>query len=116
FLAGDLHLVLHVREDRGLNEISLLANALAAGEHFRAAFATRLDIAHHLVELLLRNLRTLRGLGIEWIADLCLFHLLEHAIDEFIVNLLLHKQPRAGAAALALVEKERKVRAFDGLI
>src|SRR5207249_7250093 len=101
-------------EDGRLDEIPFLADALAAGQHLGAALAARVDVAHDAVELLLADLRALRGGGVEGIADFGLLHFLEHAIDKLIVHLLLDKQARAGAAALALVEEEGEVRALDG--
>ena len=38
------------------------------------------------------------------------------ALHELVVGLFLHEEPRTGAAALALVEEQREVRAFDGRI
>src|SRR3954468_18875631 len=54
--AGDFHFIFDVGENCRLDEVALLADALAAGEHVGAAFSAGFDVAHHLVELLLADL------------------------------------------------------------
>ncbi len=72
------------------------------------------DIAHDLVELFLADLGALLRIGVEGVADFYLFYLFEHALDEFVVDFGFDEEAAAGAAALALVEEEGEVRAFDG--
>ena len=45
-----------------------------------------------------------------------LLDFLDHLLDELVVDLLLDEEAAAGAAALALVEEEGEVRAFDGRV
>ena len=67
-----------------------------------------------LVELFLRDLGTLLGLGIERVADDPPLGLLGQAFDEFIVDLGFDEQAAAGRAALAAVEVDRVERTGDG--
>ncbi len=92
----------------------MVADAVAAGQQLGPFFLAGVDVAHDAVELLLRHLRPLRRFRIERIADLLRFGLLHDLLDELVVNLVLDEQPAAGAAALALVEEQAEVRAFDG--
>ena len=56
---------------------------------FAPSCLARVDVAHDLVELRLADLRALRRLGIERIADLAALRVLvEHLLDELVVNLL----------------------------
>ena len=44
----------------------------------------------------------------------CVLAFFTQLLDELVVDLLLDKQPAAGAAALALVEEQAEVGALDG--
>src|SRR4029453_8076904 len=66
-----------------------------------SGFASADDVIHHAIELLLADLRTLGCVGIERIAQLLLAGACEHSINELIVNLVLHEEPRSRGAALA---------------
>src|SRR5262249_37565003 len=105
-----------VIEDGRLDEVALVADALAAAEHLRPFVLARLDGAHDAVELLLRDLRALLRLGIERVADLARLRLLQHLLDELVVDLLLDEQPAAGAAALTLIEEQAEERTLDGRV
>ena len=54
----------------GSTKKPLLADALAAGHERGALLLAQLDVVEDLVELLLRDLRPLLGLGVERVADL----------------------------------------------
>src|SRR5207245_321594 len=47
-------------------------------------------------------------------AELLLARPRQDALAELVVNFFFHKQPRAGATALALVEEQPEERAFHG--
>ena len=113
-LAGDLHLVLHVGEHRRLDEEAAVAHPLAAGGTGGAFRLARLDVAHDLVELGLVDLRPLLRAGIERIAHASLPALFDHPLHKLAVDFVLDEEPRAGAAALALVEKDPHVGPSGG--
>ena len=94
----------------------MLADALAARHALRPVLLAVFDVLENLVELGLVDLRTLLRLRVERVADLRRAVLLGDAIDHFVVHLLLDEQPAAGTAALALVEVQGQVRAFDGRV
>ncbi len=98
----------------GSNEVALLADALAAGHQLGALLLAELDVVEDLVELLLRDLGALLGLGIERVADHAALGLFGQPLDEFVVDLLLDEQPAAGRAALAAVEVDGVERSVDG--
>ena len=53
---------------------------------------------------------------IEAVADLDLAGLVDHALDDLVVDGLVREQPRAGRAALALVVEDRVRGAADRVI
>src|SRR5690554_4105038 len=61
-------------------------------QHFSPFGTADVEVAHDLVELLLRGLSTDHGFGIERVATLDLFDAVNHASDEFIVDVFLHQQ------------------------
>ena len=112
FLAGDLHVVLHVVEDGRRDEVAAIADAFAAAEQLGAFALAGVDVAHDLLELLVGDLRSLLGRRIERIADLAVLGEREHLVHELVMNRLFDEQPAAGTAALALVEEQAEVRAL----
>ena len=54
--------------------------------------------------------------GVEGVADLASFGARHAFFHKLVIGFGFHKQARARAAALALVEEQRKVGAFDGLV
>src|SRR5262249_39802825 len=114
FLLGDLHVIGDVVEHRGLDEVALAAAAIAADEEFGAFLLAGFDEPHDAIELLLGNLRPLRGLRIEGIADLLRLGFFQNFFDKLVVDLFLDEKPAAGTAALALVEEQAEVSALDG--
>ena len=109
-------MVLHVRKHGGLDEVAFVAHAVAARQELRLLLLTGVDVAHHLVELVLIHLRPLFGVLIEGIADGALLRARDALVYKLVVALLLDVQPRTSAAALPLVEEQRKVSTFDGFI
>ncbi len=100
----DAHVVLHIGKHRRLHEIALreraLGEAAAAGKCRGALLLSDVEIAGDAVHLLLRHQRPDLGVGIEAVADLQLLAELGDAADEFVIDLLLDEQARAGAADL----------------
>ena len=115
-LGGDLHLVLHVGEDGRLDEIAFRAEPLAAADASGSLLLARLDVAEHLVELGLVDLRALLGRGVERVAELALAGRGGEPLDHRVIDLVLDQQPAAGAAALALIEEQSEHRAVDGRV
>jgi len=112
----DLHVVLNVGENGGLDEVAFFPDAIAAGDQLGLFFLSGVDVAHHFVELILVDLRALLGIFVEGIADGALLGTRGAFFDELVVGFFLYVETRTGAAALALVEEEREVRAFDGFV
>lgn len=71
---------------------------------------------HDAVELHLRDLRALEGVLREWVADDVLLRPLLEALDELVVDALLHVDTRASTAALAVVEEDTEVDPRDGVV
>ena len=113
---GDRHVVLDVVEDRRLDEEALLAVPLTAGDQLGPLFLAQFDVAEDLVQLLLRDLRSLLGGRVERIADFSLFGLLGQAADELLADAVLDEQPAPRRAALAAVEVNRVKRAGHRLL
>ena len=107
---------MHVGEHCGLDEVALIAHAVAAGHQLGLLLLPGVNVAHHFVELVLIHLRTLFGVLVEGIADGALLGAGHALLHKLVVNLLLDVQPRPRAAALSLVEEKRKMRALDGLV
>ena len=74
------------------------------------------DSLHDAVELYLRDLRALEGVLREWVADDVLLRPLLEALDELVVDALLHVDTRASTAALAVVEEDTEVDPRDGVV
>lgn len=117
-LLGDRVVVLHVREHRRLDEVAVagVRPHLAAGLQLGALLHTGLHERKDLLELRVVDLRTLLGAVVKRIADFALFGLLDAALHELVVDLLVHERSGAGAAHLALVEEHRRVRNVHGLV
>jgi hypothetical protein len=67
------------------------------------------NLPHDSVELELRNLRTLEGVGGKGVTDDVLLSTLLEALDELLVDALLHVNSRTSTAALSVVEEDTKV-------
>ena len=115
-LLHNLHVVRHVGEDGGLDVVSLGAVARTANLHLGARLLALLDVPHDAVKLELGHLGTLEGFRVERVADLVLGRALLEALQELLVDILLHENARSGAAALAVVEVDAKVDPRDGVV
>lgn len=60
-------------------------------------------------------LRTLLGLQVKGVSHYSFFSSLDAALHKLVVDVCLHEGPRAGTAALALVEEESKVGLLHGI-
>lgn len=112
----DLHVLRDTREDGWLDEVALVALALAANLDLRARRLAVVDVGHDAVELDLRDLWALEGVLVEWVADDVLLCSLLESLDELLVDALLDVDTRAGAAALAVVEEDTEVDPGDGVV
>lgn len=115
-LLCDLHLGRHVGEDGRLDEVALVAVALATSLDRRALVTTGLDVAHNAVVLQLADLRALEGVVGERVTDLVLLGTLPELSDELVVDALLHEDAGTSAAALPVVVVDAKVDPVDGVV
>lgn len=115
-LLGDLHVGSDIGEQSGLDVVALVAVALTTERNGSTTLLTVLNVLHDAVKLELGDLRTLEGVGGEGVTELVLGGTLPEASDELVVDALLDKQPRAGAAALTVVEEDTKVGPRDGVV
>ena len=115
-LLHDLHVVRDAAEDGGLDEVALGAVAATARLELGAVLLSLLDVPHDPVVLQLADLRALEGLLVERIADSVGGRPLLEGVEELVVDLILHVDTRAGAAALAVVVVDTKVNPRDGLL
>jgi hypothetical protein len=116
FFFGNLHIVLNVGKNSGLDEVADISNTFAAANKLRASLCPEFDVAHNPVELCLIYLGNLFRPGIERIAhganscsSAALFH-------ELVIDLLFDKYSRPGSTSLALIEEQSEVRTLDGFI
>lgn len=115
-LLHDLHVLADIGEDGGLDEVALVAVALATSNDGSTLVLAGLDVAHDAVELQLRNLGALEGLLVEGVANLVLLGAGLESSHELVVDALLDVHTRTGAAALAVVVVDTKVDPVDGLL
>lgn len=91
------------RKKTHLNEISGIADAIAAGDEGSTLLLSRLDQTHDFVEHVLIDLRPLVGFRVEGIADFSGGRQLLGLLHEFVVDLGVDEGARAGATALAVI-------------
>lgn len=115
-LLDDLHVLIDVGEDSRLDVVALVAETLATGDHLGTVLLAGLDVAHDAVKLELGDLRSLEGVLGEGVANLVLQRALLEALQELVVDGLVDQDPRAGAAALPVVEVDAKVDPRDGVV
>ena len=115
FLLRDAHLVADIGEDGRRHEVALaeiaLGEALAADHSRRAFLLTDVEIASDTAELLLRHQRPDLDVRVDAIADFQALAEFGDLADEFVIDALLDKQPRAGAADLSGIGEHRHCRA-----
>src|SRR5262249_25413481 len=88
--------------------------ALAARDEPRALARARLDVARHVVPLLLRDEGAEARLGVERVARRHLAGALDDLLHERVVDRLLNQQARARGAQLALPVEDPVARALRG--
>lgn len=93
-LAGDGHVIGHVGEDGGGHEVALVAHAGTADSHAGALLLADVDEVQNALHLLLRDLGTLLGLGVERVAHPPLLGELSALLNELVVLLLVHEHTR----------------------
>ena len=111
----DLHVLADIGEDGRLDEVALVAVTVSAGLDLGASLFAGLDIVHDPVKLELADLRTLECVGLEWVTDDVLRRSFLEGLDEIVVDAGLDVDTRAGAAALAVVEKDTEVDPGDSI-
>ena len=115
-LLHDLHVGADVGEDSGLDEVTLVTQALTTDLDGSTLVLTGLDVAHDTVVLELRDLGTLEGLLVEGVANLVLLSSLLEGSEELVVDGLLDKDTSTSTAALAVVVVDTEVDPVDGLL
>jgi len=100
FFLHNLHLLIDFSEDGRLDEIAFLAVTFTTEDDLGSLVFAGFDIIHDTRELKFRDLRTLDGGCLEWIADLVLLCAFSESLDKFVVNAFLHIYSRTSAAAL----------------
>jgi len=108
-LLHDLHVVANTGEDGGLDEVSLASVSLTTSLNLCTGILSGLDVAHDSVELQLADLRTLEGVGAEWVANNILGGSGLELLDELVVDAGLYVDSRTSATALAVVEENTEV-------
>lgn len=115
-LPHDLHVGANVGEDGRLDEVALVAVALATGLDSSALLLTGLDVAHDAVILKLADLRALESLVVEGVADLVGLGALLEGLNKLVIDALLNVDTGTGAAGLAVVEVDTEVDPVNGLL
>jgi hypothetical protein len=108
-LLHDLHVWLNIGEDGGLDEISLLSVSLTTDLDLGTSLLALFNITHDTVILKLRDLWALKGITLEWVANLVLLCAGLESLHKFVVDAVLDIDTGSSAAALAVVEKDTKV-------
>ena len=104
-LSGDPHRRLDAREDRGVDESSVVGGqSVAAQDEIGALGLADADELHDLVELLFAGDRADLGRWVERIPDGDRAGALDDTLDELVRDGTLHEQAAAAVAALAHVE------------
>jgi len=115
-LSNDIHVRGDVSEDCWLNEVTVLAVPLTAGDDGGTLLLTALDVVHDSIGLRLRNLWSLEGVLLEWVTDLELQSCLLEQLGELVVDRLLDVDSGSGAACLTVVEEYTLSGVLDGLL
>lgn len=109
YLLHNLHVLSNVGEDGWLDEVTLGTLTLTTSLNLGTSVLSVLDVTHDTVELDLRDLWTLEGVGGEWISDLVLLSTSLELLDELVVDAGLNVDSGTGTAALAVVEEDTEV-------
>lgn len=115
-LLDNLHVLGHISEDSGLDEVALIAVALATNGNGGTSLLAVVDVLHDAIELELGDLGTLEGVLLEGVAHLVLGATLLQASDELVVDTLLNQKTGTGAAALTVVVEDTEVGPGDGVV
>src|SRR5262249_17945603 len=105
-----------VREDRRREPVALLGQTARRLVDLSALLLAGGDELLDLVELLLRVDRAHVGVLVQRIADAQSLEAALELLDDGLVDRLLHEQPRAGAADVALVEVDAVHDPLDRLV
>lgn len=116
FFLHDLHVLIDVGEDGGLNEVAFRTVAAASNLQLGTLLLAMVDVRHDAIILQLRDLRTLEGLGVEGVANLVLLGAGLEALNEVVVDVFLDQDTGTGAAALAVVKVDAEVDPRDGVV
>lgn len=116
FFLDNLHLVVDVGEDGGLNVVALVTESFASDNHLGTGLLTLVNVSHDTVELELRDLRTLVGALLERVADLVLLSTSLECFQELVVDGLVDEDAGSSTAALAVVEVDTKVNPGDSVL
>src|SRR5207244_333031 len=116
-LARDPGRVVDVIKDRRLHEeapVERAARGAAAADSQLRLAAADLLILPNAIEVLAADERAHPGVALHRRADLDRTRLLDHRVDELLVDGPLHEDAAASGADLALIHEDAEQRAVDG--
>lgn len=121
FLLVDVHLGLDIREDGGLDKVSLsvadVREALPTTDQLRALVLAGLGEAENALVLYLGDLRALAGGCGKGVADDLDFRdILAEVSDKFVVDALLDKDAGCSAANLTLIVEDADVLSISASV
>jgi hypothetical protein len=116
FFLDNLHLVVDVGEDGGLNVVALVTQSLTSDDNLGTGLLALVNVSHDTVELKLRDLRALVGALLEGVADLVLFSTSLECFQELVVDGLVDEDTGSSTAALAMVKVYTKVDPRDSVL
>lgn len=116
FFLDNLHLVVDVGEDGGLDVVALVTESLTSDDDLGTGLLALVNVSHDTVELELGDLRTLVGAFLERVADLVLFSTSLECFQELVVDGFVDEDTGSSTAALAVVEVDTKVDPGDSVL
>ncbi len=115
-LLGDLHRRGRVRENGGLEEVSLVADRMPATDQSRALLDPGLHVAQHPLLLPAGNKGPQHRVGILAIADLEVARGRRHGLHHALIHALLDEQSAGSETDLTRVEEDRECSTQSNLI
>src|SRR5579862_3099989 len=93
FFADDLHLLLRIHKNRGLDKVSAITRLTASDNGFRAFGEPCFEIAANTIQLLFGDERSHLRIGFESRSDFDFLGLFGNSLDDLIENRFLDIQP-----------------------
>lgn len=105
-----------VREDGGLDVVSLSSVSLSTGKEGSSLLLSGLDVSHDSVVLNLRDLGSLESSLVEGVTESKGLDLGKVLLHELLVDTLLNEDSGSSTASLSVVEEDSEASPRDGLI